>query len=333
MSRSLGSAALAFAIAACVAGRAVAQTAPPLVGPARDIARAALIDPVVFDPLLTLPLSTLPQATIESYGRDVSGTVHLGVRNGDDSYAVTLSGPLSNGDGNPTVIDQRAVRGHTFLGIDLTNMIWRPKAKPALAQQLGSDGLLRLSRESRDQVARTIATTDAVDAPWAVFMNFSYKFSRDEYTYTDASTSGRGAETHLNDTAAALVGAALFMRPDDPGYFVGLSYTYSAVFQEADESASVQTRPPVKVRGNLLRIELRRSLKRARLGIHPSWTYDLNSRVTTVDAATYLMFAPLNPQGTKRSTRLYAGVRAGHQTGSGGWFATAFVGPVFGANP
>ena len=315
------------------AGRASAQTAPQLVGPARGIARAALIDPVVFDPLLTLPLSTTPQATIESHGRDVSGTIHLGVRNGDDSYAVTLSGPLSNGDGDRAFIDQRAVRGRTFLGVDLTNMIWRPKAKPALAQQLGSDGFLRLGRESRDAVARTITTTDAVDAPWAVFMNFSYKFSRDEYTYTDRSTSARAAETHLNDIAAALVGAELLVRPNDPGYFVGFSYTYSAVFRDADETEGVQTRPPVKVRANLLRVELRRPLVRARLGIHPSWTYDLNSRVTTVDAATYLMFAPVNPQRTKLSTRLYAGVRAGHQSGPGGWFATAFVGPVFGGKP
>ena len=324
---------LVLALSAGSADCAIGQTEPPLVGPVRDIARAALIDPVVFDPLLTLPLSPTPQATIESHGQDVSGTIHFGVRNGDDSYGITLSGPLSHGDGDRTVVDQRALRGHTFLGVDLTNIVWRPKAKHALERQLGPEGFLRLSRESREAVARTIATTDAVDVPWVLFINFSYRFSRNEYTYTDASTSALGSETHLNDIAAALVGAQVLVRPDDPGYFVGFSYTYSAVFRDADEVQSVQAQPPVKVRGNLLRVELRRRLASTRLGINPSWTYDLNSRVTTVDAATYLLFRPVDPRRTKIPTRLYAGVRVGYQSASGGLFATVFVGPVFGGRP
>ena len=315
-----------------VSEHAIAQTEPPLVGPARDIARAAIVYPVVLDPVLTLPLTPSLQAAVESHGRDVSGTVHLGVSNGDDSYGITVSGPLSRGDGTATAVDPRALRGRTFLGFDLTNIVWRPKAKPALERELGPEGFLRLSGEKREAIARTIAGTDAVDVPWVLFMNFSYRFNRAEYTYTDPSAAPR-SETHLNDIAAALVGSQFLVRPNDPGYFVGFSYTYSAVFRESDPDQTVQTRAPVKVRGNLLRVELRRPLASAHLGVNPSWTYDLNSGVTTIDAATYRLFAPVGRPGTKSSTRLYAGVRVGYQRGQDGWFATVFVGPVFAGPP
>jgi hypothetical protein len=309
-----------------------AQTNEPLVGPARDIAREVFIDPVVFDPLLTLPLATRPQAAIESHGRDVSGTVHVGVRNGDDSYGLTLGGPISHGTGDAAIVDQRAIRGRTFLGVDLTNVIWRPSARPALQQQLGSAGLLRLSPESREAVARTMTTTDAADVPWVVFINFNYKFNRAEYTYTMSPGASPTSETHLNDIASAMVGAQLLARPRDPGLFVGFSYVYSAVFRDADQEHDAQTAPPVKVRSNLLRVEVRRPLVGARIGLNPSWTYDLNSRVTTVDAAAYVLFASIGRGDSRRWARAYAGVRVGHQSEHGG-FATIFAGPIFGRSP
>jgi hypothetical protein len=89
----------------------------------------------------------------------------------------------------------------------------------------------------------------------------------------------------------------------------------------------------MKVRGNLLRVELRVPFVTARLGLNPSLTYDLNSRMKTVDASTYLWLASDHPAHTKSSTRLYAGVRVGYQTGPGGFFATIFAGPLFGGRP
>jgi len=59
-------------------------------------------------------------------------------------------------------------------------------------------------------------------------------------------------------------------------------------------------------------------------------TYDLDSKVKTVDVAAYL-FLPADrwsrPMGSRR---IYAGVRVGSQLGQGGLFATVFAGPVFG---
>jgi hypothetical protein len=330
-------AALALTLGAVVAepfaGCAIAQGEPPLVGPARAIALDELVDPVVFDPLITLPLTPNPQATIEAHGQDVSGTFHLGVRNGDDSYGITVSGPLSRSSNPETTVDPRGLRNHTSLGVDLTNIVWRPRAKPTLEGQLGPEGFVRLSPESREAVARTISTTDAVDAPWVMVFNASYKFSRDGYQYVDPVTLTSRSATHLNDIAAALFGTELRVRPNDPGYFAGISYTYSAVFQEADQIQGLPAGAPTKVRGNLVRLELRRPLLAARLGVNPSYTYDLNSRIKTVDASTYLWLARDHPAQTTSSTRLYAGVRVGHQSGPGGFFATVFVGPLFGGRP
>jgi hypothetical protein len=312
---------------------ATAQVEPPLVGPARDIALAELVYPVVFDPVITLPLTPTPQATIEAHGRDVSGTFHLGVRNGDDSYGITISGPLSRSGDPGTLVDPRGMRSHSSFGFDLTNIVWRPRARPTLEHLLGPKGFLELSPESREAVARAIRSTDAVDAPWALVFNASYRFSRDDYSYIDPVTLASRSATHLNDTAAAVFGTEFHVRPDDPGYFAGVSYTYSAVFQEADQVQGVRTGAPVKVRGNLLRVELRHPLAAPRLGINPSFTYDLNSRVKTVDASTYLWLESGHPAQTRKATRLYAGVRVGYQSGPGGFFATIFAGPLFGGKP
>jgi len=313
--------------------RAIAQVEPPLVGPARDIALAELVYPVVFDPLIALPLTPVPQAAIEAHGTDVSGTFHLGVRNGDDSYSITVSGPLSRGSDMGTVVDPRGLRSHSSFGFDLTNIFWRPRARPALEHLLGPDGFLRLSPESREAVARAIHSTDAVDAPWALLFNASYRFSRDDYSYIDPGTLGSRSATHLNDIAAALFGTEFHVRPNDPGYFAAVSYTYSAVFQEVTQVQGVPTGAPAKIRGNLLRVELRHPFAAPHLGLNPSFTYDLNSRVKTVDASTYLWLASGDQARTKKSIRLYAGVRAGYQSGPGGFFATIFAGPLFGGKP
>jgi hypothetical protein len=317
----------------CLSERAIAQIEPPLVGPARDIALAELVDPVVFDPLLTLPLTPGPQAAIEAHGSDVSGTFHLGVRNGDDSYGLTISGPLSRGSTPSTAVDPRGLRRHTSLGFDLTNIIWRPKAKPALERQIGPEGFFRLTPENREAVAHAITTTDAVDAPWVLVFNASYRFSRDDYAYVDPLTLSSRSATHLNDIAAALFGTQFRVRSNDPGYFVGVSYTYSAVFQEAGEVQGASTGAPTKVRGNLVRFELRHPFVAARLGVNPSFAYDVNSHVKTVEASTYLWLPSTDAARTKKSIRLYAGVRVGHQSGPGGFFATVFAGPLFGVKP
>src|SRR5439155_10383549 len=127
--------------------------------------RAALIYPVVFHPLLVMPLTPGPQAAIDVHGSDIDATVHAALRSGDDSYGVVFSVPLSTGSGK-TEVDPRGLRHHTSLGFHITNIIWRPKAKPALEQQLGAEGFLRLSKEARAAAARTIQTTDAVSVPW-----------------------------------------------------------------------------------------------------------------------------------------------------------------------
>jgi hypothetical protein len=313
--------------------RAIAQVEPQLVGPARDIALDELVYPVLFDPLITLPLTPGPQAAIDAHGRDISGTFHLAVRNGDDSYGITISGPLSRSSTPATAVDPSGLRSHTSLGFDLTNIVWRPRAKPTLERQLGPDGFVRLSPESREAVARAIGTTDAVDAPWVLVFNASYRFSRDDYAYIDPLTLASRSATHLNDIAAALFGTELRVRPDDPGFFAGVSYTYSAVFHDQDQVQGMPLGPPTKIRANLVRLELRRPLAAMRLGVNPSFTYELKSKVTTVDASTYLWLPRDQPVRTKKSTRLYAGVRVGYQSGPGGFFATIFAGPLFGAKP
>jgi hypothetical protein len=320
------------ALAVCVLLAAPASAQTELSGPVRDIARAAIIYPVVFDPLLIMPLTPGPQAAIDAHGSDISGTFHAAVRSGDDSYGVIVSVPLSSvsTSSTATVVDPRGLRNHASLGFHLTNIIWRPKAKPALEQQLGAEGFLRLSDEARAAAARTIETMDAVDVPWAVFINADYRFNRAEYVFADPVTLGRRTDTRLNDTASMMAGVQLFVRPRDPGYFFGFSYTYSAVFSQFGGNASegLPAEGPTKVRGNILRVEMRRPLVSARLGVSSAFAYEKNSGVKTVDAAGYWM--------PKRSC--YFGVRVGHQSGlidgpQGGLFATAFVGSSFAFRP
>jgi len=258
---------------------AAAQT--ELSGSARDAARAAIIYPVVFDPLLTLPLTPGPEAVVDVHGSDVAATAHIAVRNGDDSYGILASTPLGSGD-TAASVDPRGLRRHASLGFHLTNVIWRPKAR-----------------------------NGDVVAPWALFIHADYRFNRAEYEFTGAQTLQRETDTRLNDTATMLVGAQLFSAPRRPGYFFGFSYTYSAVFQ------GFATEGPQKVRGNLLRIEMRHPFA-GRYGFNPSVTYEKNSGVTTVDVTGYA-----------RLHRTHVGARVGNESthgGRGGFFATAFLG-------
>ncbi len=270
-----------------VATPAVAQT--ELYGPERDAARTAIIAPVVFDPLLTAPLAPGPQGVIDIHGSDVAGTAHLAATNGDDSYGILVSAPLSNADPS-TSVDPRGLRRHASLGFHLTNVIWHPRSK---------DGV--------------------VVAPWALFIHADYRYNRAEYEFADPRTLQRQTDTRLNDTASMLFGAQLFSSARHPGYFVGFSYTYSAVFNQFGGTASngLPLEGPTKVRGNLLRIEMRHAFTR-RVGFNPSVTYDKSSGVTTVDATGYARFR-----------HEYAGVRLGNESehdGRGGFFATVFVG-------
>jgi hypothetical protein len=271
-----------------VATPALAQTTE-LAGAQRDAARAAIIYPVVFDPLLTLPLTPGPEAVADVHGSDVAATAHIAVRNGDDSYGILASAPLSSTD-LTTSVDPRGLRRYASLGFHLTNIIWHPKTQ-------GGD----------------------VVAPWALFIHADYRFNRAEYEFADAKTLQRLTDTRLNDTATMLVGAQLFSAPRRPGYFFGFSYTYSAVFDQFGGKASngLPLEGPTKVRGNLLRIEMRHPFAQ-RFGINPSVTYEKNSGVTTVDVTGYA-----------RRHRTHVGARVGNEStheGRGGFFATAFVG-------
>lgn len=264
--------------AICLLAAAPAAAQQELYGAQRDAARAALIYPVVFDPLLASPLTPGPEAVIDAHGGDVAATAHIALRNGDDSYGILASAPLGTADPS-TSVDPRGMRRHASLGFHLTNMIWHPK--------------------------------NTTDAPWALLVHADYRFNRAEYEFVDARTLERRTDTRLNDTASMLFGAQLFSSVDRPGYFIALSYTYSAVFQGRP------TELPQKIRGNLLRVEMRHPVTR-RFGVNPSVTYENNSGVTTTDVTGYAHLR-----------REFVGARVGHESahdGRGGLYASVFFG-------
>lgn len=304
---------------------ALGQPAAPLVGPAREVAREVLIDPVVFDPLIVSPLAATPQAVIDAHGADISGTLHAALQNGDDSYGILVSGPIARSGDTRTEIDPRGLRPYAALGVELTNIIWRPRATPALERQLTPDGFARLSPERRQRLAQSMAEDRLVDVPWVVFFHASYQFSRTAYDFAEPSTGQGRSQTHLNDTASLMTGAQVHVRPADPGYFFGASFIYSAVFHDASTISGAIVGPPAKVRGNLIRFEMRRPVVRAHVGINPSYSYDVTSHAKTIDAAAYA-FVPRTALG---ALRFYGGVRAGYQTSPGGAFASVFVGTLF----
>src|SRR5215471_5594161 len=287
MSRCLGCVWSIAVISLLIAAPALAQT--ELFGPDREAARKTIIAPVVFDPLLIMPLTPGPDAVVDVHGSDVAGTFHIAAKNGDDSYGILASAPLSNDDPS-TSVDPRGLRRHASLGFHLTNVIWHPKSK-------GGE----------------------IVAPWALFIYGDYRYNRAEYEFADAKTLQRQTDTRLNDTASMLFGAQLFSSTSHPGYFFGFSYTYSAVFNQFGGTASngLPLEGPTKVRGNLLRIEMRHPFER-RYGFNPSVTYEKTSGVTTIDATGYARFR-----------HEYGGVRLGNESthdGRGGFFATVFVG-------
>jgi hypothetical protein len=281
---------------------ASAQSALPLEGSARDAARAAIIGPGVFDPLLIAPLQPDPQVVIDASGRDVTATFHGALHNRDDSYGILVSAPIWSGNGTMSPADPRGLQPHPMLGFDLTNVIWRPYRREA---------------------------DPAVIVPWVLFFHASYEFNRSEYVHLDPLTNAAHSEQRLNDAASVLLGTQFLASERDPGYFVGVAYVYSAVFHEAAPVGNVTLEGPSKVRGNLLRVELRRQLPWAHLGFNPSYSYDVVSKDRIFDAAMYVTFPSTDPAAR---TRWYVGVRAGGRTGTGA-FASVFAGPVFGRRP
>jgi hypothetical protein len=319
----------AVLLAVCLfAASAAAQT--ELTGPVRDIARAAIVYPVVFDPLITMPLTPGPQGVVDVHGSDLAATAHIAIRSGDDSYGVIASVPLSTGDPS-TSVDPRGLRRHASLGFHLTNIIWRPKATPAFERELGAAGFVHLDDSGRRRAADLIETTDAVSVPWVLFINADYRFNHAEYEFADARTLEKLTDNRLNDTASMLFGVQLFARPRDPGYFFGFSYTYSAVFQQFGGTAAngLPVEGPTKVRGNLLRVEMRRPLGATRYGVIPSVTHENNSGVTTTDVTGYARFNRHGAAATGNLRGPYVGGRIGNESkhdGRGGIFATVFVG-------
>ncbi len=307
---------------------AAAQT--PLLGAVRDVAREVFIDPVVFDPLLTAPLTADPQAVIDTESRDagnVTVTGHAAIRNGDDSYGLIASAPIGSTSG-PTGagpgIDPRGLRQHPTLGFDLTNIIWRPTARPALTGHLPAAAAEGLDPAARAALARAMAAEPLVAVPWALFFLASYQFNRSEYDFGDPSSPR--ASTHLNDTASLLVGWQTRATTRDPGYFFGASFVYSAVYRDQALAGGAAGGPPVKVRGNTLKVEMRRPIARLHAGVSPSYAFDTGSRVKTIDASVYLQA----PRAIgRRGARLYGGVRGGYQTGTAGGFVGVFGGAVF----
>src|SRR5262249_47739998 len=190
---------------------------------------------------------------------------------------------------------------------------------------------VRLDEAARRRVADLIATGDAVSVPWVLFINADYRYNRAEYVFADPRTLDKLTDSRLNDTASMLFGTQLFARPRDPGYFFGFSYTYSAVFQQFGGTAAngLPAEGPTKVRGNLLRLEMRRPLGATRYGVIPSVTYEKNSQVTTTDVTVYARFDRRGQAATGNLHGPYAGGRVGNEgkhDGHGGIFATVFVG-------
>src|SRR5215813_4223985 len=272
-----------------------------LFGADRDAARESILYPVVFDPLIVLPLTPGPQGVVDVHGSDIAGTAQIAVRSGDDSYGILASAPLSTADPT-TSVDPRGMRRHASLGFHLTNIIWHPRT----------------------------ANGETV-APWALFIHADYRFNRAEYEFADAKTLQRQTDTRLNDTASMLFGAQLFSSPRRPGYFFGFSYTYSAVFEQFGGVASngLPVEGPTKVRGNLLRLEMRRPLGATRYGVIPSVTYEKNSQVTTTDVTVYARFDRRGYAATGNLHGPSVGGRVGYEgkhDEHGGIFATVFVG-------
>jgi hypothetical protein len=299
-----------LAVASLLLATGPSEAQSELSGTFRDAARAAIVYPAVFDPLLTMPLTPGPEGVVDVHGTDVAGTYHVAARNRDDSYGVMFSAPLSTTTPE-TSVDPRGLRRHASLGFHITNIIWHPKVPAGLE---GSTSL------------------DEVRSPWALFMHADYRYNRAEYEFADPQTLQRRTDTRLNDTASLLFGAQLFAKPRerDPGYFLGFSYTYSAVFQQFGGTASngLPAEGPTKVRGNLLRLEVRRALGASRFGVNPSVTYENNSHVTTVDVTGYARLERPRADATNLHGP-FVGARVGRggeHNGGGGVFVTVFAG-------
>jgi hypothetical protein len=327
------------------AARAAAQSeaAPELAGPLRDIARTEIVNAAAFDPRAALAITPTPQAVLELRGKEAFATFHAGLQTGDNSYNVFFSVPINHSA--DTRLRDRGNIPYTAGGFDFTNLIWRPKAKPALTRQIAEGGLLTspsgrplatavqgtaataLSRESQVAVARAIDTTDAVSVPWAFFFNTGYKFSKDRFDFTDASSSKSTSESHITDVLHILFGLQFHARPRDPGYFVAFSYIYSSFFQESEQKIG----PPSRLFGTLTRVEMRHAFPDLHIGVNPSFTYELDTHLKTIEGTVYTWLPAGGERRVRNVTRLNVGARIGYEQGRGGAFATVFVGPTLGA--
>ena len=306
-----------------------AQDEVPLVGPARNVARDILLFPVEFDPALLTPLTVVPQGEVEAYGGGLTGSARAGFRVGDNSYGVTVSGPLASVGDAWTPIEPMGLQNHTAVRLDLTNMVWYPKATAALRRVLGPDGFATLSPEQREAVRRLVSTGEGVDASWAVFFNVSYRFSRDDFAYADVPGGPGKNAFHVNDAATATLGAQLFAGHGDPGYFIGFSYIYSSIFHDNPAVDGTPIGPPSKVREDTLKIEVRRPLAHGRFGVSPAASYDLwTNKWTTVEATAYAFVPPR--VALTNGLRFYAAVRGGYKSDGPGAFGSILFGTLFG---
>jgi hypothetical protein len=322
-----GLAVLSLTLVVCTSTIARAQGEAPLVGPLRDIARQVVLSPVAFDPSLLLPMTGTPQAAIAIEGSHVTGSARIGFENGDDSYSAIVEGPLANADATPLPTDPRGLHTHAAFGFDVTNIIWRPRATAALRNALGTDTFATLTPAQRETARQLMIDGDGVEAPWALFFNVSYRFNRDAYDYAEMPAGPITTAHHLNDAATILLGAQLFARHGDPGFFVGLSYIYSAVFLDAVSVGGIPIGAPTKLRADDVRLEVRRPLAKGRFGIAPAVTYDTDARLTTVDTAAYAFIPPAG--ATAPRVRFYAAVRVGYKETSGAFCSVVF-GSLFG---
>ena len=168
-----------------------------------------------------------------------------------------------------------------------------------------------------------------MDVPWVFLFNGGYKFASNAYGYVDPSIARTVSFTHLSDVVTALFGAQFLVRANDPGYFVAFSYDYSSLFRDAD----TQIGPPARLFGILWRLEMRRPFVTAHLGIHPSLTYEMDTRLKTVETSMYWWFTPGGRSHIRNSAKLNAGFRVGYEEGRGGVFASVFIEPTFGTIP
>jgi hypothetical protein len=165
--------------------------------------------------------------------------------------------------------------------------------------------------------------------PWAIFVHGGYGFSRDDFAYVDRRTLSQKVDSHLTDNGTLLFGGQLFIKPDDPGYFVAFSYTYFSIFRDADPVDGVRVDGPIRTKGNMMRFELRRLLPSGRVGVNPSFSIEDNANAKAFETMAYVLIDRDAPWPRSIGASLYAGARVGYESNGKGFYASVFLGPVF----